>query len=91
MQNDCIGSAANGATAPGYPAAALKTPTGYTGIYEAWSISLTPGDNPLQSLEPRRSHRLPHALLPRRPPNRHNRHSPLAATPLHPAGAGETL
>ena len=46
MQNDCIGSAANGATAPGYPTAALKTPTGYTGgIYEAWSISLTPGDN----------------------------------------------
>ena len=44
MQNDCIGSAANGATAPGYPTAALKTPNGYTGIYEAWSISLTPGD-----------------------------------------------
>ena len=44
-RTNCIGRATGGAAAAGYPTSELQTPTGYTGIYEAWAISLTPGDN----------------------------------------------
>ena len=40
-QTECIGRAAAATiTAAGHPTAALKTPTGYTGIYESWNIDL---------------------------------------------------
>ena len=48
-QSDCIGyrtpDAPAAVAAPGHPTAALKTPTDYTGIYEAWAITLTPNDD----------------------------------------------
>ncbi len=40
-QDNCIGRADPATiTAAGHPTAALKTPTGYTGIYESWNIDL---------------------------------------------------
>ena len=47
-QSDCIGSA-NPATitADGKTTAELQSPTGYTGIYGAWGIALTPDDDTL--------------------------------------------
>ncbi len=48
-QADCIGARTDSApatvAAPGHPTAALQTPTDYTGIYEAWAITLTPNDD----------------------------------------------
>ena len=42
---NCIGSAPGGAVAPGKTTSELQTPTDYTGIYESWAITLTPGDD----------------------------------------------
>ena len=48
-QSDCIGdrtpSAGAAAVAPGKTTSELQTPTDYTGIYEAWAITLTPNDD----------------------------------------------
>ncbi len=48
-QSGCIGDRTPAApatvAAPGKTTSELQTPTDYTGIYEAWAITLTPGDN----------------------------------------------
>ena len=47
-QSDCIGSADPATiTAEGKTTAELQSPTGYTGIYQAWAITITPGDDTL--------------------------------------------
>ena len=46
-QDDCIGMATGGAAAEGKTTAELQSPTGYTGIYQAWGISLIPGEDVL--------------------------------------------
>ncbi len=46
-QPNCIGAQTNSAavTAEGKTTSELQTPTDYTGIYEAWAITLTPNDD----------------------------------------------
>ena len=45
-QSDCDGNAIGSVTAAGYTTAQLRTPTGYTGIYEDWNLDLDGDDSP---------------------------------------------